>query len=92
MSDHPGLLAAIKSGSQQIIPFFCLDPELYSPLCLTPGGAKALLGSLYSLKRQLQALGSDLVFRVGPTAGTAAQLSAEAGVERIVMEREEETR
>jgi hypothetical protein len=38
MSDHPGLLAAVNSGAQHVVPFFCLDPQLYAPLCLIPAG------------------------------------------------------
>lgn len=38
ISDHPGLLAAIQSGAQHVVPFFCLDPALYAHLALMPAG------------------------------------------------------
>ena len=40
-SDHPGLLAAVRSAAASgvnVIPFFCLDPALYADLALSPNG------------------------------------------------------
>lgn len=91
LSDHPGLLAAVSSGAP-IIPFFALCPSLYSPLALTPGGPAALLAGLTRLRAELRAAGSDLVVRLGPAWEVLAQVAGQAGVGRIVMEREEESR
>jgi len=54
--------------------------------------AAGLLAALTQLRRQLQAAGSDLIIRIGPTAESASAVAAQAGVGRIVMEREEESR
>jgi hypothetical protein len=40
-ADHPGLLAAVQRAAADgvtVIPFFCLDPQLYADLALTPKG------------------------------------------------------
>jgi hypothetical protein len=37
VEDNPGLLAAVGARSP-IIPFFCLDPQLFAHLSLTPAG------------------------------------------------------
>uniref|UniRef100_A0A383VQC0 Photolyase/cryptochrome alpha/beta domain-containing protein n=1 Tax=Tetradesmus obliquus TaxID=3088 RepID=A0A383VQC0_TETOB len=92
VADHPGLLAAINSGAPQLLPFFCLDPQLYAPLCLLPSGPAVLLAALARLRQQLRAVGSDLVVRVGPAATTTAAIAGAAGVKRIVIERQEESR
>ncbi|WIA43807.1 hypothetical protein OEZ86_010225, partial [Tetradesmus obliquus] len=92
VADHPGLLAAINSGAPQLLPFFCLDPQLYAPLCLLPSGPAVLLAALARLRQQLRAVGSDLVVRVGPAATTTAATAGAAGVKRIVIERQEESR
>eukprot|EP00879_Flechtneria_rotunda_P029848 GHRR01032308.1.p1 GENE.GHRR01032308.1~~GHRR01032308.1.p1 ORF type:complete len:230 (+),score=46.42 GHRR01032308.1:375-1064(+) len=92
VADNPGLLAATRSGASTIIPFFCLDPGLFCHLALTPAGPAALLACLTRLQADLRALGSDLVVRVGPTHVMAATLARLAGVERVIMEREEESR
>ncbi|WIA23323.1 hypothetical protein OEZ85_000090 [Tetradesmus obliquus] len=92
VADHPGLLAAINSGAPQLLPFFCLDPQLYAPLCLLPSGPAVLLAVLARLRQQLRAVGSDLVVRVGPAATTTAAIAGAAGVKRIVIERQEESR
>lgn len=40
--DHPGLLAAAAAGAP-VVPVFCLDPRLYAPLALQPGGVEGAL-------------------------------------------------
>jgi deoxyribodipyrimidine photolyase len=51
-----------------------------------------LLAALGRLRQQLRAAGSDLVVRVGPAATTTAAIAGAAGVKRIVVERQEESR
>ncbi|KAF8056019.1 cry [Scenedesmus sp. PABB004] len=94
VGDHPGLLAALRSGGEEalVVPFFCLDPDLYCSLALTPAGPATLLAALTRLRAELRALGSDLVVRLGPAPTTCAAFAGLAGVTRIVTEREAESR
>jgi hypothetical protein len=46
-ADHPGLLAAVQRAAADgvsVIPFFCLDPQLYADLALTPKGPEGEAG------------------------------------------------
>lgn len=52
----------------------------------------ALLAALSWLRAQLRAAGSDLVFRLGPAHVTTAAAAGVAGVQRIILERQEESR
>jgi hypothetical protein len=51
-----------------------------------------LLAALAHLRKELRAAGSDLVVRVGPAPTTTAAIAGAAGVKRIVIERQEESR
>jgi len=57
-----------------------------------PFSPAALLAALAALRADLQALGSDLVVRIGPTPTTTAALAGSIGAARIIAEREEESR
>jgi deoxyribodipyrimidine photolyase len=60
-----------------------------SPACCLPA---VLLAALARLRRELRAAGCDLVVRVGPAPTTTAAIAGAAGVKRIVIERQEESR
>jgi deoxyribodipyrimidine photolyase len=61
--------------------------------CVCPASRPAALhAGLTRLRSELRAAGSDLVIRTGPAWDVLAQLAQQSGVERIVMEREEESR
>jgi deoxyribodipyrimidine photolyase len=61
-----------------MLPFCCLSA--------------VLLAALAHLRKELRGAGSDLVVRVGPAPITTAAIAGAAGVKRIVIERQEESR
>lgn len=73
VSDHAPLQAAIERG-QPIIPVYILDE--FTPGLIALGGASRwwLHHSLQALDRALQALGSQLVLRAGPSVDVLQEL------------------
>lgn len=87
LTDHEPLTAASASDTQWLLPFFCLDEQdlqqrqlLHLPdgglgtPALGPHRLRALLQALASLRSDLQALGSDLLFGQGMPERLVAQL------------------
>ena len=69
LHDHQPLYEAVQTG-QSILPLYCFDPRQFGQTAFgfsKTGShrAKFLLESVTGLRRSLQALGSDLVVRVG---------------------------
>ena len=78
--DHPALAAIASCPSiERLTPLYILDPELLCPVLASagPAGPEVLAATLASLRRQLRALGSDLVLRDGPCDAVLRQLTVE---------------
>ncbi|WP_097064334.1 cryptochrome/photolyase family protein [Sphingomonas guangdongensis] len=81
LADHPALVAAAAAGP--VIPVYVLDDE--GPGDWAIGGAQRwwLHGSLASLAKDLEALGSRLILRRGRSEAVLANLLEESGAERV---------
>ncbi|MEO8652126.1 MAG: deoxyribodipyrimidine photo-lyase [Hyphomicrobiaceae bacterium] len=86
LSDNPALHAAAASGVP-VVPVFVLDDE--TPGDWRAGGASRwwLDGSLAALGRSLDAIGSRLILRRGPTRDVLARLARDAGAAAIYCSR-----
>jgi deoxyribodipyrimidine photo-lyase len=86
LSDNPAMAAAVSRGGA-VIPVYIWAPEEEG--AWPPGAAsKWWLGrSLASLSADLEARGSRLIVRRGPTADTMARLIAETGAEAVFWNR-----
>jgi deoxyribodipyrimidine photo-lyase len=86
LSDNDALAAAIAHGSS-VIPVFIYAPEEEAPW--SPGGASRwwLHHSLEALSTQLEAKGSKLIVRRGPTLQTLFALIRETGAEAVFWNR-----
>ena len=86
LADNPALDAAIRYGGV-VIPIFLWSPDEEAPW--QPGGASRwwLHHSLLSLRQRLEAAGSHLVIRHGPTLPTLRQLAKETGATAIFWNR-----
>ncbi|MDE1915379.1 MAG: deoxyribodipyrimidine photo-lyase [Sphingomonadales bacterium] len=82
LADQPALAAAIESGAP-VIPVYVLDDD--TPRHRAMGGASRwwLHGSLESLARDLEALGSRLILRRGPCHTALAELARDCGAQEI---------
>ena len=82
LADQAAVLAAAASGAP-VIPVYILDDE--TPRHRRLGGASRwwLHGSLASLARDLESLGSRLILRRGPAAPLLAALAQETGATAI---------
>lgn len=86
LADHPALHAA-KDGGGPIVPVFIWDPD--SAGSWSPGSASRwwLHQSLRALGRDLEACGSRLILRVGPTERTLLELARETRARAIFWNR-----
>ncbi|HMP77206.1 MAG TPA: deoxyribodipyrimidine photo-lyase [Kiritimatiellia bacterium] len=86
LADNDALCAAVARGGP-VVPVFIWAPEEEAPWA--PGAASRwwLHQSLVALARALEAQGSRLVIRRGPTDRTLAQLTAETGATAIYWNR-----
>lgn len=82
LTDHPALTAAIATADR-IIPVYIHAPEEEQPWA--PGGASRwwLHHSLLALSRELEARGSRLIIRQGPTLTALREIASEAGATAI---------
>ena len=79
LSDNPGLAAACRDGGP-VVPVFLLDPETEA----LGAAARWRLGrSVADLGRRLEAIGSRLILRRGPAAGTLLALAEETGARGV---------
>lgn len=90
LDDNPALhraLAQAKRGESAVIPVFIWAPEEEAPW--QPGAASqwCLHQSLQELQAALEAHGSRLIIRRGPTAETLLALAAESGAKSIFWNR-----
>lgn len=85
LSDWPSTRSSALSTHHPPPPLFVLFNFNSTPHA-------ALCAGLHRLRGELRAVGSDLVVRTGPAWDSLAALAQQTGVERIVMEREEESR
>lgn len=88
LADHPALAHAAERGS--VVPVFVWAPEEEAPW--EPGGAHRwwLHESLRTLAADLDAHGSRLVLRTGPTAEALVAVARETGADRVVWQSEAE--
>ena len=80
LADHPALDAAARRGA--VVPVFIWAPDEEEP---APGGAHRwwLDGSLRALGADLEAKGSRLVVRRGPSLGALREVMAETGADAV---------
>ncbi|MCS7089450.1 MAG: deoxyribodipyrimidine photo-lyase [Verrucomicrobiota bacterium] len=86
LTDHPALHAACQQGGP-VVPVFVWAPEEEGPW--QPGGASRwwLHHSLVALDAALQARGSRLIVRVGPTAPALLAISREVNAGAVFVNR-----
>ncbi len=86
LADNPAIHAACQRGGP-IFPIYIWDPEAEAPW--TPGGASRvwLHESLARLDHNLRALGSRLLFRVGPTGKMVADFLSQTGATHVFWNR-----
>jgi deoxyribodipyrimidine photo-lyase len=87
LHDHQPLWEAVQSG-QRVIPCYCFDPRQFGQTAFGfpktgPFRAQFLLESVADLRRSLQALGSDLVVRMGQPEVVIPALARELSVETV---------
>ncbi|MEM9667269.1 MAG: deoxyribodipyrimidine photo-lyase, partial [Bacteroidota bacterium] len=82
LADHPALWQAVQDGAV-VVPVFVWAPEEEDPWA--PGGAHRwwLHHSLTDLKARLQAHGSDLVLRSGPSLEALREVAATTGADAV---------
>src|SRR5665213_2083994 len=88
LSDNPALTAALRpTADRSVIPIFIWAPSEEKPF--SPGAASRvwLHESLTALAGALQAKGSRLVIRTGPTEQALADLTAETGARAVFWNR-----
>ncbi|MEU9043000.1 MULTISPECIES: deoxyribodipyrimidine photo-lyase [unclassified Kitasatospora] len=78
LHDNPALHAA-RTGADQVLPLFVLDPAVERAGFAAPNRRAFLADSLADLDRALRAAGSRLVLRHGDPAEQAARVAAECG-------------
>jgi deoxyribodipyrimidine photo-lyase len=86
LTDNAALLAAIAAGGP-VVPVYVLDLDAAG--CWAPGGASRwwLHRSLAALAKDLERLGSRLIFQRGPTRTRLAQLAEKVGAEAVYCTR-----
>ncbi len=86
LADNPALLAAMERHAR-VVPVFIDDRDSEAPWA--PGGASRvwLHQSLEALRRDLQALGSDLVIRRGDSTDALTALISESGAGAVYWNR-----
>ncbi len=84
LADHPALAHAAERGA--VVPVFVWAPVEEAPW--EPGGAHRwwLHESLAALARDLEARGSRLILRSGPTRDALADVARESGADRVVWQ------
>ena len=84
LADHPALAHAAERGA--VVPVFVWAPDEEAPW--EPGGAHRwwLHASLAALARDLDARGSRLVLRAGPTASSLLDVARRVGADRVVWQ------
>ncbi|MES2809998.1 MAG: DASH family cryptochrome [Bacteroidota bacterium] len=90
--DNEILLEAVRKADK-ILPVYCFDPFYFN---ITAGGApktgalraKFLLESVADLRSNLQALGGDLIIRIGNPAEVIPQLAEQYSVNEVYHHRE----
>lgn len=87
LHDHPALAAA-AAHADRLVPLYVLDPTLLGGRFASPTRTWFLLGALTSLRSSLQALGSDLVVRVGDPRQVVPALAREVGAGDVVVSRD----
>lgn len=92
--DNEALITALKMA-EEVIPVFVFDERVYGPLEVYPGirktgsfRAKFVLESVQCLKESLQALGSDLVIRIGKPEEELFQLAQQVKSSWVFCNRE----
>ncbi len=86
LDDHPALQSALRAG-HRIVPVYVHAPDEEAPW--SPGAASLawLRRSLHALDASLQARGSRLVLRVGPSLAALEQLVEDTGAEAVYWSR-----
>jgi deoxyribodipyrimidine photo-lyase len=92
LHDHQPLWEAVQSG-QRVIPFYGFDPRQFSQTAFgfpKTGAwrARFLLESVADLRQSLQALGSDLVVRMGHPEEVIPHLVQELGLKAVAWHEE----
>ncbi len=76
LHDNQALEAALQN-TEKLVPVFIIEPELMAKAA--PKRKAFLLQALHDLDKQLQGLGSRLIFRQGPALGAFQTLNDELG-------------
>lgn len=92
LDDHPALTQAIETAST-IIPVFCFDPRHFGR---TEHGfdrtgkyrARFLIESVQNLRERLQAIGSNLIVRLGKPEDVIPDLATLVGASHVFLHRE----
>lgn len=87
VSDHEALSVAAMECSS-LVPLYCFDPAEYgkdgSSFERTgPGRARFIIESVVALRQELQALGSDLIVRIGRPQDVLPRLAAQVGAQAV---------
>jgi deoxyribodipyrimidine photo-lyase len=92
LHDHQPLWDAVQAG-RQVIPCYCFDPRQFGTTAFgfpKTGAFRAqfLLESVADLRQSLQALGSDLLVRVGQPESIIPALAKALAIETVVWHQE----
>jgi deoxyribodipyrimidine photo-lyase len=82
LSDHPALIAALRSADD-VVPFFCLDDRLLLGRHASAPRTRFLLECLHDLDASLRERGARLVVRHGPPERELAALVAQTGATEV---------
>jgi deoxyribodipyrimidine photo-lyase len=82
--DHPALATAAREHDR-VVPVFVTDPHFAGGRYASPRRAGYMYSALHALDRQLQELGSRLLFREGDPARAIAQLADETDADAVLF-------
>jgi deoxyribodipyrimidine photo-lyase len=92
LHDHEPLYKA-RQRTPHVVPVYCIDPQWFAPTNIGRPKAGAfrarfLWQALADLQQRLQALGSQLIIKIGPAAQGLAQVQAQTGASAVYTSKE----
>ena len=87
LHDHPALADAVASR-RPVAPLFVFHPRLFRGRFASPNRAWFLLGSVVALRRELEALGSQLFIRIGDPSAVVPRFARDVGAGEVRVSRD----